>query len=660
MSKLTKNTFDIDNCSDWTLNQLKEFAAEINASRKTGTKDKICEAIEKRLKELKKEGGGKKPSKPSPPPSPKVSPKKPSNKKPPPSPKVSPSKDLDDLDDKGITELKKIAKEMGVSGYSKYNSGTKDELIILIKVKAGKKLTPPSPKVSPKKPSPAKPSGKEEGKKVHKKETKDYVYTVRKGYTEGGGAKIDWDADTLEVRIHGGNEIMIEGDDDDENNVYKWNSDDKLYYEEEEGFHVLKVISKKKKSSLSPKKSPKKPSPPKSPKKPSPSKSPKKYKLSDIDLIGINYTGPDKFGDFGWMIEQSEYNDSLFVFNDNQEDWGTDIVGGGNAVIRPYSKKNPPRAVGISTGSKGKGYQNLKYNRVFIDMNLATLKHILLTNKYKRVYWIVNKEGLLGTGIFNVDSDVINYISNQLKTMGMNVIFNPPLKKEPEGPGFDLAQFVSDCNNGKITIEEIFKIMKSEGFKQGANYKNTFEACQDVIVNVKAKYSKITIPPLNEKPIDVWGDEPKPSEVIFPPPKAKRQCYRDDNLDDYECEANEMCDVDSRECTTTSGSQQEEATLGKFKIVGTPASVAAFKNKYNAKNKPPSPKKPSPKKPSPKKPTGGDLPDKELDAEEVAKYLEEITENPSKDAKEDDAKIAKLLSKMSENKRKIIECLIAS
>ena len=38
-----------------------------------------------------------------------------------------------------------------------------------------------------------------------------------------------------------------------------------------------------------------------------------------MQVIGSIFSGGGKSGDFGWMIEQPEYADALFVFNDNEE-----------------------------------------------------------------------------------------------------------------------------------------------------------------------------------------------------------------------------------------------------------------------------------------------------------------------------------------------------
>lgn len=89
-----------------------------------------------------------------------------------------------------------------------------------------------------------------------------------------------------------------------------------------------------------------------------------------MQVIPNMFHRPGEDGDFGWMIEQSEYDDALFIFNDNQEQFldylksaapgSTGCTAGmNNAVIRPYQCLNPPRAAGVPTGSNGEGYSGL-------------------------------------------------------------------------------------------------------------------------------------------------------------------------------------------------------------------------------------------------------------------------------------------------------------
>jgi hypothetical protein len=88
-----------------------------------------------------------------------------------------------------------------------------------------------------------------------------------------------------------------------------------------------------------------------------------------MEVIGSIFKGSGQKGDFGWMIEQPEYAEALFVFNDNEEQFREQrkdpsspfgcTPGGGNAVIRPYQCEEPPRAAGIPTGVQGIGYAEL-------------------------------------------------------------------------------------------------------------------------------------------------------------------------------------------------------------------------------------------------------------------------------------------------------------
>ena len=82
-----------------------------------------------------------------------------------------------------------------------------------------------------------------------------------------------------------------------------------------------------------------------------------------MQVIPSQYHGGGVVGDFGWMITRPEYDDALFVFNDNEEEFlafksnkqrTPDSPGcqdgGGNAGIRHYRCVDPPRAAGVPTG----------------------------------------------------------------------------------------------------------------------------------------------------------------------------------------------------------------------------------------------------------------------------------------------------------------------
>lgn len=151
-----------------------------------------------------------------------------------------------------------------------------------------------------------------------------------------------------------------------------------------------------------------------------------------MQLIGSRFDRPGEFGDFAWMIEQTEYSDALFIFNDNEEQflayrsdprppWAC-TEGGGNAVIRPYQCEDPPRAAGIPTGTSGRGYQKLDdHVRSMIDRAISDIGELLETGRYKRVFYSSDGRGGLGTGIFEVGEDVKAYVIERLEAIGDQV-----------------------------------------------------------------------------------------------------------------------------------------------------------------------------------------------------------------------------------------------
>jgi len=156
----------------------------------------------------------------------------------------------------------------------------------------------------------------------------------------------------------------------------------------------------------------------------------------NIIIYGTHYIKKDTFGDFNWMCNQVEYNDSLFIFNDNEENHNTNNYGIGNAIIRKYNKYNKtlskPKSAGICTGTlKNKGYKELlEYNKNLIDNNIDEIKQLIEKYKYKDIYYSVGKNNKLGTSIFKVGEDVIDYINEQIcKLSDLGVIICDKVKK---------------------------------------------------------------------------------------------------------------------------------------------------------------------------------------------------------------------------------------
>jgi hypothetical protein len=146
-----------------------------------------------------------------------------------------------------------------------------------------------------------------------------------------------------------------------------------------------------------------------------------------MKLVGSVFQGGSKPGDFSWMIEQPEYSDALFIFNDNEQEFylhrqqhapGSDRCspGGGNATIRPYQCRLPQRATGVPTGSNGVGYSQLnKHVRGVIDEALGTIADLVAGGQVATVIYSADQAGGLGTGIFKVGPDVRGYIVDGLR-----------------------------------------------------------------------------------------------------------------------------------------------------------------------------------------------------------------------------------------------------
>jgi hypothetical protein len=141
---------------------------------------------------------------------------------------------------------------------------------------------------------------------------------------------------------------------------------------------------------------------------------------NNYKIIPTVYSGMGKVGDFAWMQAQPEYASTLFVFNDNEEQFDAFLngkasgftAGGGNAIARPWRKLDPVKSAGIPTGSLGSGYSVLdSKTQVKIDQALQIIEELLKTGIYEKLVFSADETlTTLGTGIFNVCDAVRNYI----------------------------------------------------------------------------------------------------------------------------------------------------------------------------------------------------------------------------------------------------------
>jgi hypothetical protein len=137
-------------------------------------------------------------------------------------------------------------------------------------------------------------------------------------------------------------------------------------------------------------------------------------------VVGTIFTKTGVYGDFNWMINQPEYSDSLFIYNDNIDAFNNlnfKSAGAGNAIIRPYRFKSPPRAMPIPTGSRANGgFKRLSVNiKKVIDRAISEIRVVIKENNYKRVFYSSGYDGLIGMSIFIIDFEVRQYITDELK-----------------------------------------------------------------------------------------------------------------------------------------------------------------------------------------------------------------------------------------------------
>lgn len=143
-----------------------------------------------------------------------------------------------------------------------------------------------------------------------------------------------------------------------------------------------------------------------------------------LAVIPVKFKELHEYGDFNFMIKLEQYNDSLFIFNDNIEEHCTGKRGAGNAVIRPFNKygvfNEYPRSAGIPTGSyTDRGFKELNdKSKKIIDLAFEEIHDLIKKHNYKRIFYSSEKDSdLVGTSLFEVDKEVLEYITDKIKNL---------------------------------------------------------------------------------------------------------------------------------------------------------------------------------------------------------------------------------------------------
>jgi len=147
---------------------------------------------------------------------------------------------------------------------------------------------------------------------------------------------------------------------------------------------------------------------------------PLKQVAMSITVIGTVFTKKGQVGDFDWQIKTG-YDHALFLFNEDESRIKWKKAGAGNAVIRKYNKYaiQKPRSTGILTGTKDGGYSALTDTVIHkIDECMEEIKRIVKEYGYTTIYYSAKTpNGILGTSIFQVHPDVLEYITTSLHNL---------------------------------------------------------------------------------------------------------------------------------------------------------------------------------------------------------------------------------------------------
>lgn len=139
-----------------------------------------------------------------------------------------------------------------------------------------------------------------------------------------------------------------------------------------------------------------------------------------IEVVKSRFASAGREGDFAWMIEQPQHARTLFLFNDNENEFYAHLAGGphscgaggGNAGIRPYQCRKDPRAVGIPTGSYSPGPHYLGYKRLddhvraVLDDAFAQIGSLLASGRFDAVAFSWDDATKLGGSIFDTAQEV--------------------------------------------------------------------------------------------------------------------------------------------------------------------------------------------------------------------------------------------------------------
>ena len=140
------------------------------------------------------------------------------------------------------------------------------------------------------------------------------------------------------------------------------------------------------------------------------------------NIKGIIYKNKEEYGDFNWMIETGDYKNTLFIFDDNVDEYNKnieDIKDNGLSNIRKYNEFGTYAKIssaGIIMGSSFNNGFSVFDNNVknIIDRSITDIKRTIIENNYNEIYFSSDENGDIKPSYYNVSKDIIKYVSEQI------------------------------------------------------------------------------------------------------------------------------------------------------------------------------------------------------------------------------------------------------
>lgn len=160
-------------------------------------------------------------------------------------------------------------------------------------------------------------------------------------------------------------------------------------------------------------------------------KSPSSVKVNtQVELIPIVSYRNQSANDFLNIINQPEFDNALFLFDEDQEDFikyakflqsknmNRLICKSFSSDLRDYRCLDLPKAAGIPVGVNGVGYTNIFQAIPYIQAAIDYIRELLNTEKYSSIVYLSKDDGrTFSTYPMRQSHDIIEFITGSIEEL---------------------------------------------------------------------------------------------------------------------------------------------------------------------------------------------------------------------------------------------------